>query len=132
MTFTYNIAALTTDLARVRLKIGDTDSNHPLLSDEEIAVALTGASVAGAALEACYLILAKLARETDSNGAGISVSRSQKVQHYTDMIARLDRELAIAAYPTIGGVARDAASEALADTDFRVSKFSVGMDDHGC
>jgi len=36
MTFTYNSSALNEDLNRIRLEIGDTDSDRPLLEDEEI------------------------------------------------------------------------------------------------
>ena len=36
MTFTYDILALDSELNRIRLEIGDTDSNRPLLKDEEI------------------------------------------------------------------------------------------------
>ena len=36
MTFTYDSSALDEDLNRIRLEIGDTDSDRPLLEDEEI------------------------------------------------------------------------------------------------
>jgi len=36
MTFTYDVALLSEDLNRIRLEIGDTDSNRPLLEDQEI------------------------------------------------------------------------------------------------
>ena len=91
MTFTYSIASLSTPLAQVRLRIGDTDSNVPLLEDEEINVALgTHANAVLPAAIACVrLILARLARDVDTSHAGVSAQRDQKTQHYRDILQML-------------------------------------------
>lgn len=96
MTFTYAISNLTTPLAQVRLRIGDTDSNLPLLEDEEINVALaTHANVVLPAAIACVrLILARIARDVDTSHAGISASRDQKTQHFRDLLQMLQDESA--------------------------------------
>ena len=134
MAFTYVVADLaTSELYRIRLKIGDTDSFNQLLQDEEILTIIgspDSRGVASAAVRCCYAILAKLARDTDSNGAGISVSRSQKVQHYRDLIGLLEREAVLETAPTAGALDIDAAKNAAADTSFKKPIFSIGMDDH--
>lgn len=91
MTFTYSIANLTTPLAQVRLRIGDTDSNLQLLQDEEISVALAthANAVLPAAIACVRLILARLARDVDTSHAGVSAQRDQKTQHYRDLLQML-------------------------------------------
>ena len=44
MTFTWDPEALTTDLAKVRMRIGDTDTSYPIFTDEEINGMLTWTS----------------------------------------------------------------------------------------
>lgn len=63
MTFTYNVASLTSDLAQVRLEIGDTVSASALFQDEELNVFLADeGSVLGAAARACEALAARFAR----------------------------------------------------------------------
>lgn len=62
MTFTFD-AALSTDRDRIRLEIGDTDSNGYFLQDETIAALLTREGTVGGAIVQClYAILALLAQ----------------------------------------------------------------------
>lgn len=137
MTFTYNLSDLssanttTKNRAIVRLRIGDTDSNHPLLADEELAPLLEASSnIPKVALQAARLALAKLRGETDTNGAGISANRSQKFSQYERLIVELKEEMATGAAPYLGGtsLARRAAIEA--NSDFIAPAFEVGRDDN--
>ena len=40
MTFTYDATSISTDLAKVRMLIRDTDASKPLFTDEEITAIL--------------------------------------------------------------------------------------------
>lgn len=60
MTFTYNAAGLDTDLNRIRLEIGDTDSTRILLQDEEIEQILTEQSDFNLQVAACCRLICSL------------------------------------------------------------------------
>lgn len=136
MTFTYALADLsstdTTTQTRtlVRLRIGDTDSNDPLLADEEIeALMVDTTSVPALALKGARLILARIARDIDTSGAGMNTSRSQKTQHYRDLVSELEAELRVGGQPYLGGVSRARQTEIEANSDYKRPSFSIGMHD---
>jgi len=81
-----------TDIKQVRLLIGDTNSQDQLLTDPEIEFifGLT-ADIFLAAADACDVIIGKLARDVDRNDIGMSATRSQQIQHYTDLRDSLRR-----------------------------------------
>jgi hypothetical protein len=86
MTWTYSSTSLSTDLAKIRLRIGDTNSAWQLLTDEEIAVATDlETNLDLAAARCCEFILGKLARDNDDSKLGISVTRSQLTTHYKEL-----------------------------------------------
>jgi len=133
VTFTYSDTDLTTDLAKVRLRIGDTDSDDPLLTDEEIQVSLDATSTnAGASVACVKRILALLARDIDRNGTRFSGSRSQKTQHYRDLLAELQDEagedLTSVAEWSEMSQADDTSIES--NSDFRPPRFTVGQDEY--
>lgn len=136
MTFTYALAdlssadATTKNRALIRMRLGDTDSESVLLEDEEIEAVLGAVtSVPLATLQCCRVLLGAIARDVDANGAGISTNRSQRTQHYRDLLAELEAEVRTAVQPYLGGVSisRDRAIEA--DTDFKRPAFTRGMHD---
>ena len=131
MTFTYSSTALSTDLAKVRLKLGDTKEAHALLTDEQIAALLTEhTTVEAAAVAGCKRILALLTRDVDSNAGGITNTRSQKTTHYKDLLALLEDDLRASGEPYVGGVSKADKIDREADTDFVRPAFGVGMDDY--
>lgn len=84
---------MATDLDLVRLQIGDTDENDPLLLDDEIDAILerrgqvddTGGTVynhAAAAADAAGAIAAKYARDFNFAEDGQRFDRAQRVGHY--------------------------------------------------
>jgi hypothetical protein len=87
--------AIDTDAKRVRLLVGDTDSDEQLLSDDEVAyhvgqnsivtTAGTSVNVAAAAADAAGAISAKFAREFDFREDSQGFDRSQKVSHYAGL-----------------------------------------------
>lgn len=130
MSFTYSDTDLSTDLAKVRKRIGDVDSGSALLTDEEIEDTLEEyPSVALAAIKCVQTILGRLARRTDRSAVGLSSSRSQAFQHYKDLLAELQSEASAEATPRLKGTSDAEAISLENDSDFRAHSFSVGMDD---
>lgn len=92
MTFTYSSTSITTDLAKVRLEIGDTDSTDPLFTDEEIAVFLAAeVTVLKAAARACEVQSRKYARDFNWDADGDKVDRTSRAKHYADLAVALRR-----------------------------------------
>lgn len=109
MTFTYapelwDGVTRPTPVERIRFLIGDTNPRTPDLQDEAITVALASAgSELAAAVQCCENIRAVYSRETDSNGVGISTSRSQRFTQLGDIIDRLELQMARSAQPQFIG-----------------------------
>ncbi|NIU03769.1 MAG: hypothetical protein GWN29_04945 [Gammaproteobacteria bacterium] len=108
MTWTYDSTDISTDLAKVRLEIGDTNTYDQGLTDEEINRYLGSYSLAGATLRCAQALYAKWVRDVDRSNLGMSASRSQKLQHLRDLIEYLQARASRRASPYIGGVSQDA------------------------
>ena len=132
MSFTYDSSTPLTVLEQVRLKIGDTDSNKALLQDEEIQLFLdaNGNDVTSTSVDAVKCILAQLARQTDRQAGNLSGTRSQKTQHYRELLRDLEAEVSYDLNPSIGGLSLAARNLVEADSDFKPTEFSVGMHDN--
>ncbi len=149
MTFTYDPSAPNTVLARTRLKTGDVvpvlknTEGVPisgLLSDEELEVIFVDAGTTGSAtasdfrtmfaVKAVKLILAKIAREQDTDGAGIRSNRTQKTQQYRDLLRDLEAELLgeIEIIQTGTSIAEERTLKE--DTDWKGPVVELGQDDH--
>jgi len=106
MTWTYggNPAANTRD--QIRFKVGDTATADQLVSDEEIAYAVTesGSNVAKACALVCDAIAAKLARFVDLRDGGLAVSLSQRVAHYRDLASAFREQALGYAAPFAGAI----------------------------
>lgn len=87
---------MATDLDLVRLAVGDTDEDDPLLLDDEIGALLerraaldtsggTVYNIPAAAADAAGAIAAKYARDFDFSEDGQGFSRAQRVGHYTQL-----------------------------------------------
>ena len=110
----------------VRYRIGDTDPDGPLLTDESLDFELqeAGGSVRAAAAEACRAIAAKFARDIDKSDEGTALKLSQRRVGYLDLAAKLDAAPAPPAAPTAGAplpFAGGLESE---------PRFELGMHDH--
>jgi hypothetical protein len=130
MSFAYS-TSLTTNKDKVRFRIGDTDSNRPLLSDEEInAVLASKPAVLPSSIECVEAILAKIARDVDRNAAGITSSRSQAYNHYLELRNKLGREMLTESEMFVGGLSK-AAKQAFEDeSDFIKPSFDIGQFDN--
>lgn len=83
MAFTYSGTAIDTDLARVRLEIGDTVEAEALFTDEELQVFLDRESgVLLAAAAACDTLVRRFARAYDFETDGQRFMRSQMHKGY--------------------------------------------------
>lgn len=88
-----------TDLDRVRLMVGDTNSDDPLLYDDEIEALISRQQVSfddelvtnlpAAAADAAGAIAAKFSREFNFAEDGQRFDRAQKVGHYMALEQRL-------------------------------------------
>tara|TARA_R110000824_G_scaffold159878_1_gene334458 strand:+ start:2193 stop:2627 length:435 start_codon:yes stop_codon:yes gene_type:complete len=122
--------SIATDKDKVRLKIGDTDTDDQLLSNETIdALLVIRADVTLCAIDCVRAILAKLARDIDRSAVGMSGQRSQKITHYEGVLRNLVKESGGEVRMKVGGISQDAADTLRDDSDFIKPSFSVGMDD---
>jgi hypothetical protein len=68
---------------RLRLRIGDTDSNDPLLTDETLdALLVAYPNEWRAAAEACFDIAAKYSREVDRMVGNTNIREGDRSRHY--------------------------------------------------
>lgn len=134
MTFTYSSTSIASNLAKVRLRLGDTNSDDPLLTDEEINHFLSDSAedIRMGALKACRAIVAKFARTVNDSAAGINSSKTSKFQQYKDLLEELQEDVTASstATPFVGGISIDRSDDADDDTDFRPHSFGVGMHDN--
>lgn len=105
MTWTYNVAELSTStLAQVRLLLGDTQYQAPLLQDEEIAQYLASyGNIYYAGSYAAEAIAGLFSRQVDRSLSGVSLSNSQKATQYLALARSLRRQGALQAVPYAGG-----------------------------
>ena len=123
MTFTYNPTAwgvTPPPLELTRLYLGDTNRRKPLLEDEEIQIFLAAhnSDPVHSAFSACDAILAKVAKETDADGAGVRTNRSQLTTQIEGTKARLGRLLQATAKPRAMLGSKSAIASERADGDW--------------
>src|SRR3990167_5626805 len=83
MTWTFSDTAVTTDLAKVRLMIGDVLTADQLLSDEIINAQITAAgNNRGAALLCVEFLIAKYSRDVDRSVGDLSVKSGDRLAHF--------------------------------------------------
>ena len=99
MTWTYN-ASVSTDRDKIRLLIGDTDTNDQLLSDEEIDFVITQQpNVYYSAAQCCETIAGKFGRDVSTTLEGMSIAKRQRFENYLNMANNL-RVMAMRALPS--------------------------------
>jgi len=120
MTWSFS-ESLSTNLDKVRLKLGDVDTNDEILQNETINALLTehNDDVNLATIACCRAIIAKYNRTIDRNAAGMSANRSIIVENYRQLLAELlraNRGNAGARYK--GSFSRDRQETIEDDSDF--------------
>lgn len=131
MTWTYGGDPGDNNKDYVRFRIGDTDSNDELLSDEEINAMLSQfGDKRLAAASAAEAIAAKFSRRVDTRMGKLSQQWSDLVAHYHALAKKLRKEFAIhGAAPWAGSISESDKDSERDDTDRVEPAFSVGMHD---
>ncbi len=130
MSFSYDVEALSEDLNRIRLEIGDTNSDRPLLDDEEIEEIITEFDSFNQRVGKCLrLICALFASEPKSiRIEGFSENYADAYDHFKDLAARYER---LGGGGPWAGSINDAFKEATElDTSLVSSSFKRGMHDN--
>lgn len=128
MTWSYD-SALPTDRDKVRREIGDTQTSDQQLADEEIDYTLTQrSSVLGAAILCCDLIISNYARQVSQSVGSVSVSYSDRLEHYRGLLGRL-RMRGPAITPYCGGISVSEKQSVDDDTDRDAPAFKRDMFD---
>lgn len=140
MTYTYDSTDLSTDLAKVRSAIGDTDEHpHYSLTDEEINNHIDNApSLAIAYYLASRARHAKAALWSTRNAANVNADRNSIVAALREVMDRLRDDAggaaAVATYDNItvaaGMLSQDELDNAADDTDYPDPPFKVGQHDN--
>lgn len=99
MSFSYDLTDLSTELNRLRLEIGDTDSNDFFLADEEIIIIQDEkSSFYRRAAACCELICSKVAREVNFKVGHYSENSDEIYKRY-QALAKKYRSHASVNYP---------------------------------
>lgn len=119
MTWTYDASDISTDLAKVRTEIGDTNSNDHGLSDEQIQYFIDASpgALEGAVFRAARALYAKWIRDVDRSNIGMSVQRSQKLTHLETLMKDLKATRNWGAIPYCGGISIASKESLEGDTD---------------
>jgi len=135
MSWSYN-TNLTADKDKVRLLIGDTDTDDQQLSNEELValISLTG-SVTSAAIRAARALSAKYARQADKWVGDLKILASQKSKAYSALAEELEDMGSTFGgsrthqQPFAGGISVAAKAAIQADTDAITPSFTRGLHD---
>lgn len=131
MTWTYGGDPSANDRDEVRFLVGDTDSDHQLVTDEEIAYAVAQeANNRAAAARVARALAAKFSRLVDYAVGDLKYSYSQRVRQLRELATELTTDSGMAsARPYCGGISVDDKDTVEQDTDRVEPAFSKGMHD---
>lgn len=135
MAWTYTCDPLNVPLDAVRLHLGDTNENAPLLKDEEILYFLEcNRGVLGAAAAAAEAVAAMFARQVDETTGDIKRSCAQRQRHFRLLADKLRKQAEnptnLAPIPYAGGISISDIDKNRADCDRFPDVFRVGQLDH--
>lgn len=131
MTWSYSGNPASSDKDAVRFHVGDTNPSDPLVSDEEIAFALTQEpNVDLAAAYICEAIAAQLSRSVNRRVGDVSVNGSDLAKAYQNKANDLRSRANASALPSFGGRSISEKRNLDRDTNAVQPKFKIGQDDH--
>jgi hypothetical protein len=131
MGWTYDATDISSDLAKVRLLIGDTDTNDQQFDDAEVNFFINQAgNVWGAAAQACEALASNYARRVDKAVGRTRLSASQRVKHYLDLAKKLKAQGTRLAIPKAGGISIAEKQTQRDDSDRVGPSFHVGQFDN--
>ena len=132
MSWSFN-ESLTTSRDKVRLKIGDTDTNDQILSNETIDALLTEHSddVMLATISCVRAIIAKYARNLNRSAVGMSADLTVFVAHYQELLSDLIKQNRGNSGGRYKSAFSDSRKETIESDDDFVRPFaSIGRDDY--
>lgn len=134
MTWTYDPTAVSypTSRDKVRLAIGDTDTNDQQLMNEEIdGVLATDTDVNSASVQCCVSLAAKYARRVSIAIGPLRMSLQDRADFYLKLANQLQGSAASSVggigVPFVGGISIADMESAETDTDRPPSRNTVGM-----
>lgn len=105
MTWSYSGDPSSSDRDAVRFLIGDTDTTDQQLSNEEINYLLVEyTSVDQTAIAAIGSLIAKYSRYVDQSTGDISLSYSQRINQFKELLNNIRRRMAEGVRPYCGGL----------------------------
>lgn len=132
MAWTYSGDPAASDRDMLRFRVGDTDTSDQQFTDAELDALLAGGgSVWTAAIAAVEALTAKYARKVDRSLGDLSISHSQRLDHYAEVLQRLRKGAALAlCAPYAGGISQSDKDDTAGNTDRVPPAFSVTMHQH--
>jgi hypothetical protein len=108
MSWTYGADPANSPLDAVRLTLGDTNADIPLLMDEEINFALTTKKeVIPAAIQCCEYLISKYASDVDYKLGPESVKGSQRIDNFIKLLKELKKSLMLNSAVPLADVSED-------------------------
>jgi hypothetical protein len=97
MAFNYDIARLDLALNQVRLMVGDTNANEPLLQDEEVTfiIGTAGSNIYAQSAAVARFIAGKLAREVDTVNEPLRQMFSARMTRFLRMADIWEQQLEV-------------------------------------
>lgn len=131
MAYTYDTSSPLSDLAKVRMDIGDTVEDDFSLADEEVNRYINDSSSIELASVRCQeMRIARAALRMNRNGASVSSSRGSVVVELKDHLKLLKKRLvssgSVQAFA--GGISKTRDDAARDDSDYIQPHFAEGMD----
>jgi hypothetical protein len=130
MTWTYSSTDISTNLAKVRLLIGDTATADQQMTDEEINFFIDNEQTIYMAAYRCALALsAHYARRVDKEMGDLKLLASQRQRHYIRLAEQLLKKN-VPGIPSAGGVWQSEKDTLTDNTDWVKPSFKLGMMDY--
>jgi len=125
--------SLSTNRDKVRLKIGDTNTNDQILANETIDALLTehGSDVMLTTISCVRAIIAKFSRELSRGAIGMSADMTVFVAHYQDLLSDLIKQNRGNSGARYKSAFSDSRKETIESDDDYIQPFAaVGRDDY--
>jgi len=128
MSFTYDKSKLDQSLYRIRLELGDTDSDRPLLQDEEINLSISlHSGLHKQVVHCCELIIARFSSKFKRTMENYAEDPTSIVKFFTSLA---EKHSSKGGYPWVGGISKEEKTDIEDDTDLTKPFFTRGINDN--
>ncbi len=125
MNFSYSGNPNASKLDRLRFLIQDTAASDPLLLDSEILFLIEAfGEVEAAAIEACYILIAKYSRYVDETEGKLSIKASQIQSNYKTLVKELENKYISGCTIFIGGISANEYEKNINNKEINRTQFS--------